>query len=295
MLKRKSKYAFGGLASLAKTVAGKGDLISKISSSAGGLESMLGGFNKPTSNIDQEVEKATVTSNAIGSGLKTGATMAADAVVPGLGTALNATSSLGQSIAKTGKVGNVIGKAIDPLATIGALGNAFTGDFQGALDNTVVGAGLNAVGLKNIFGESTAEKARKEALKKQDLMNNQNYLKNNTFYKAKNGLKFQEGGKLNSFDTNSNIILKGVLHKEKNEIGDKGIPVIDCNTGTCEKVAEIEKEELVFTKDVTKQLDSYVMKYNRSKDKETKKQIALQLGTFVKQQLDKNTIDNTKI
>jgi hypothetical protein len=327
MLKRKQKYAIGGLsnigdlASIFKSMGGAGgmgggesdimsmfgggggksSLTNKVSSGAGSVGNAVGGIasllpQKKKSALEQEAEKANQTANTIASVGKTVATSALDTVVPGLGTAAKGLSSAGEAISKTGKVGNVAGKAIDPFALINASSYAVTGDFAGALEQTAIGAGMKAVGIDNPFGETAYDRALKELERKKINQDNRNYLANNNAYQvAKKGMKFQEGGALPSYNTNANVILKGVLHSQKNELGDKGIPVMDCNTGTCEKVAEIEKEELVFTKSVTRQIDSYVQKYNKTKDKKLRQQVALQLGEFVKQQLDNNTIDNSKL
>jgi hypothetical protein len=293
MLKR--KHAIGGLSSIFKSfgganggnlinqLGGKGDLLSKVSSASGGLGNMLGGFQQDSST------------GAIKGTLKGVASTAADSVIPGGGQIVGLTDTIGNAVG--GKTGEFI-KATNPIdSTVNTFDNLFAGDMAGLFESSAPGILAGALGID--FGMSRKDKAMQEMLKKKDALANKEYLKNNTAYNAKYGLakkgmKFQEGGKLESFNTNNNVILKGVLHSQKNDLGDKGIPVMDCSTGSCEKVAEIEKEELVFIKDVTRQIDSYVMKYNRTKDKETRNQIATQLGQFVKQQLDKNTIDNTE-
>jgi hypothetical protein len=99
--------------------------------------------------------------------------------------------------------------------------------------------------------------------------------------------KFQTGG--------INIIPKGVLHKNRNNIpqelgfGGKGIPVVYCSTdGNCEKTAEIESNELILTKDNSTQLDRLVQKHKNGS-------ASLQdIGNFFKQQLMANTHNNTK-
>lgn len=103
-------------------------------------------------------------------------------------------------------------------------------------------------------------------------------------------LSFQNGGSLSL-----NIIPKGVLHKNKNNIpkelgfGGKGIPVVYCNTdGNCEKTAEIESNELILTKDNSTQLDRLIAKHKNGV-------ATLQdIGQFFKQQLMSNTHNNTK-
>lgn len=182
-------------------------------------------------------------------------------------------------------------------------------------------------GKNSILGESDADKAKRQAeidavtnANKQVRANNAGanarYVKHggsiNRILRASKGLSFQlgllskpkqnefkVGGVLPSYHTNKNVILAGVLHKDDHNIceledkscgviyGKKGIPVVSNN----QKVAEIEKEELVFTKDVAKQIDVLVTKYNKSKSNDVK----LEIGKYIYEQLNVNTIDNTKI
>jgi hypothetical protein len=69
-----------------------------------------------------------------------------------------------------------------------------------------------------------------------------------------------------------------VLHEEDNKLGDKGMPVVKCKSGTCTKKYEIEKDEMIFTLDTTKKVEELVDK----KDYTT-------LGKFVKDQVLSNT------
>lgn len=87
--------------------------------------------------------------------------------------------------------------------------------------------------------------------------------------------KLKRGG---SIKATENIIPNGVLHEEFNELGDKGMPVVKCKNNTCEKKYEIEKDEMIFTLDTTKTVESLL------KGGDLKK-----LGTFVKQQVLDNT------
>jgi hypothetical protein len=87
--------------------------------------------------------------------------------------------------------------------------------------------------------------------------------------------KFKRGG---SVKASENIIPNGVLHEEDNKLGDKGMPVVKCTKDKCVKKYEIEKEELIFTLDTTKQVEKLV------KGGDLK-----ELGTFVKDQVLNNT------
>lgn len=96
--------------------------------------------------------------------------------------------------------------------------------------------------------------------------------------------KFQNGGKMN-------VIPNGALHARLNHmdvdnITKKGIPVITQeNGGEITQHAEIEKEELIFTKEVTDQLEKL---YKIGTDK-----AAIEAGKLLAIQIIKNTKDNT--
>jgi len=92
--------------------------------------------------------------------------------------------------------------------------------------------------------------------------------------------KFKRGGKLKE---TANIIPNGVSHEEKNKLGDKGMPVIKCNSNSCEKIYEIESDELILTLDITKEVE------NLSDDGAFEK-----LGGLLEKQLLKNTHSFTK-
>lgn len=87
--------------------------------------------------------------------------------------------------------------------------------------------------------------------------------------------KFKRGG---SIKATENIIPNGVLHEEKNKLGDKGMPVVKCNNNSCVKKYEIERDEMIFTLATTKEVERLI------KQKDFKK-----LGLFVKTQVLDNT------
>lgn len=104
---------------------------------------------------------------------------------------------------------------------------------------------------------------------------------------AQNGAKkpkYQDGGKMN-------VIPDGALHARLNHmdvdnITKKGIPVITQeNSGEITQHAEIEKEELIFTKEVTDQLEKL---YKIGTDK-----AAIEAGKLLAIQIIENTQDNT--
>lgn len=93
-------------------------------------------------------------------------------------------------------------------------------------------------------------------------------------------LKFKEGGSFN-------IIPDGALHARKNNmdvegITKKGIPVVDKEGN---QQAEIEKNEIIFRKEVTNQVEEAI------KDGSDKK--AIEIGKLLVKEIFKNTKDNT--
>lgn len=108
------------------------------------------------------------------------------------------------------------------------------------------------------------------------------------FFKQKPG-KFQQGGSIN-------VIPEGALHAHKHNmdmegITKKGIPVID-NNG--EQQAEIEREEIIFRKEVTKQLEELEKKfYDSETSQKEKDECALEAGKLLVEEILYNTQDNT--
>lgn len=106
---------------------------------------------------------------------------------------------------------------------------------------------------------------------------------------------FKEGGVI-GIDTN--IIPEGALHAHKNnleetnpdldKVTEKGIPVIVTDeTGDYKQVAEIEKEELVLTRDLTSKIEELW--------KENTPESMLEAGKLLAQELMENTQDNTEV
>ena len=95
------------------------------------------------------------------------------------------------------------------------------------------------------------------------------------------------------------VIPEGALHARKNnmelakegEITHKGIPVID-NNG--EQQAEIEKEEIIFSKKVTDKMEELYKKYKSDESSsEIKDKVAIEMGKIITCELMKNTDDRT--
>lgn len=92
-----------------------------------------------------------------------------------------------------------------------------------------------------------------------------------------------------------NVIPEGALHAHKNhmegageEFTAKGIPVVD-NNG--EQQAEIEREEVIFTKDLTDFLEENMKKYNE--ENSNKDEIAIKVGKRLTKELLTNIDDRT--
>jgi hypothetical protein len=86
---------------------------------------------------------------------------------------------------------------------------------------------------------------------------------------------FKRGGIV---DGSTNIIPNGVSHEEKNKLGTKGMPIIKCKKKSCEKIYEIESDELILTKEVTNKVEE--LSKNKNFDA---------LGKFLEKQLLDNT------
>ena len=99
---------------------------------------------------------------------------------------------------------------------------------------------------------------------------------------------FKQGGQMN-------VIPEGALHARKNnmegageDFTSKGIPVVD-NNG--EQQAEIEKNEVIFNKDLTDFLEENMKKYNE--ENSDKDAIAIKVGKRLAKELLTNTDDRT--
>lgn len=102
---------------------------------------------------------------------------------------------------------------------------------------------------------------------------------------------FKQGGQMN-------VIPEGALHARKNNMEGagkdftaKGIPVV--TTDGKEQTAEIEKDEIIFTLEVTKKIESWYKKYNDSDSNKEKDEIAIECGKYLTEQILRNTEDRT--
>ena len=107
--------------------------------------------------------------------------------------------------------------------------------------------------------------------------------------------QFQQGGVLN-------VIPEGALHARKHNLPDdikeqvthKGIPVVTYDDGgEITQHAEIEANEIIFSKDTTKTLEDYLKEYNKAESDSDKAKIAIECGKFLASEILENTDDRT--
>ena len=107
----------------------------------------------------------------------------------------------------------------------------------------------------------------------------------------------QESDKIE--ETNQkNVIPEGALHAHKHhmenaeDLTKKGIPVVD-NKG--EQQAEVEREELILSLEVTQELESLYKQYNEETSKDKKDKYAEQAGELLVYQIIHNTDDRINL
>ena len=93
------------------------------------------------------------------------------------------------------------------------------------------------------------------------------------------------------------VIPEGALHAHKNHMegaGEdftaKGIPVVD-NKG--EQQAEIERNEIIFRKEITDKIEELFKKYKEEDSKDKKDSIAIEMGKILTCEITKHTEDRT--
>ena len=103
--------------------------------------------------------------------------------------------------------------------------------------------------------------------------------------------EFKNGGQMS-------VIPEGALHARKNNmelakeggVTSKGVPVVD-NNG--EQQAEIERNEIIFRKEITDKMEELYKKYNSSESSSEKDEIAIKMGKILTCEITKNTDDKT--
>jgi len=101
---------------------------------------------------------------------------------------------------------------------------------------------------------------------------------------------FKQGGQMS-------VIPEGALHAHKNHMegaGEdftaKGIPVVD-NNG--DQQAEIERDEIIFRKEVTDKMEKLFKKYKEEDSTSKKDEIAIEMGKILTCEITKHTEDRT--
>lgn len=105
---------------------------------------------------------------------------------------------------------------------------------------------------------------------------------------------FQNGGQMS-------LIPEGALHAHKHhiedtnpdlkgEITEKGIPVVDKEG---EQVCEIERNEIIFSKELTEQVEELRDLYNKAESQKDKDEVARRAGEAISNEIFENTDDRT--
>ncbi len=116
---------------------------------------------------------------------------------------------------------------------------------------------------------------------------------------------FKQGGQMNVipevFKQGGAVIPSGSLHAHKNHmqlaseglITPKGIPVISEENGEIQQQAEIEREEVIFDKQATTDIEKLYKKFNETDKESEKNEIAIKAGKILTDIFINNTEDNT--
>ena len=195
-------------------------------------------------------------------------------------------------------------------------GDAIKGAELGAQIGKMIpipGAGLIAEGAGLVGGAITGLITGKKKVKKEQFAYNQGLqsnmanqqrqqdTQNSQYLYGKEGMKLGKisipkselktlilrgGGKIEEPGA-VNVVVKGKLHRENNNLGnkDKGIPVIDSEG---KKEYEVEAGEIIFRQDVTFMIEDYAKKYKETQDNN----LFEELGKKLVPELLKNTQDN---
>ena len=116
---------------------------------------------------------------------------------------------------------------------------------------------------------------------------------------------FKQGGQMNVipevFKQGGAVIPSGSLHAHKNHmelasegiVTPKGIPVISEENGEIQQQAEIEREEVIFDKQATTDIEKLYKKFNETDKESEKNEIAIKAGKILTDIFINNTEDNT--
>jgi len=254
-------------------------------------------LDNTTDNDDRTYTKKEKAGDIAGTALKTAATAA--------GTATTAASALGAGAATAlGIAGTsmTIGQAVIPIPLVGAAIGFVIGGIIGLVKSgkakRKAKKAQKAYSIK-VAGQLNAKNRKANTVRDSELSQSLSttgaavpevtgYSKEGgTFHwtlpkntnlvtkKAPTVKKFKRGGKVKETE---NIIPNGVLHEEKNSLGDKGMPVVKCKNNSCSKQYEIERDEMILTLKTTKEIERLAKGKKFS-----------ELGEFIKKQVLQNT------
>jgi hypothetical protein len=191
--------------------------------------------------------------------------------IPVVGQAISAGLSIGSTIGEgiagdgsnTGR--QVLGDLLNPFSSVNSL---MSGRFKEAIP--IVGS---------VFAAQRKQKEMARQKKKE--LDAQNQKLSEESNKAFSTLTFKKGGSLPKVSDKA-VLLGGKTHR------DGGNAVLDAKTG--EKVAETEREELLFTKKQTESIEFHIKEYEKTSDISH----LLELGKFIQEIVMKDMVDYSK-
>lgn len=241
------------------------------------------------------------------------ASTAINQAVPGAGAVFSGMDNISTKLTRdsNGIYKNKGLGALDQAFNPASLINAFSTGDSAEIGKAVLGKatlGLSNIIAPNLFGKTKRERAVEDEQKKQKMMAQQSMqMQSNSFYGALpqgggarpfkvGGVLYKKGGILGVASKEaSSVIIEGALHSEKNnlnspELGEKGVPIVD-EAG--EKVAEVERDEILFTIGVTREIESHTSIYQGQK-KEERSSTCLSLGKLIAKEVLENTVPSSK-
>ena len=183
-------------------------------------------------------------------------------------------------------------------ANIGGIGNIFGLDNKYRKDvkakQKQLDIGEKILGSNKEILESSGETAQRLSLRNQ----NKKLGTSNSIRFAKEGVKIfsdtqlEEARKVLKFKKGGNLIPEGALHARKHEleiegITNKGIPIITEEGGKIEQHMEIERNEIIFSLEVTKKLEELA--------KLGTDDAAIEAGKLLTYEIMENTEDRTNL
>ena len=119
--------------------------------------------------------------------------------------------------------------------------------------------------------------------------------------KKQSGIESIKEDNIEAFKQGGAVIPSGSLHAHKNHmelaseglITPKGIPVVSEEGGEIQQQAEIEREEVIFDKQATTDIEKLYKKFNETDKESEKNEIAIKAGKILTDIFINNTEDNT--